>query len=143
MSRATTFGIVTILAVGIVGVSAYAWVRGDVGPVALREHCEVTVAETSVDLDLDQAANAATIAAVAGQRGLPARAVTIALATAMQESNLYNLASDVLPESAEYPHQGSGSDHDSVGQFQQQRGADVVGAVRRAERPAEDEARAI
>jgi hypothetical protein len=37
----------------------------------------------------------------------------------MQESNLYNLASDVLPESYDYPHQGSGADHDSVGLFQQ------------------------
>lgn len=43
----------------------------------------------------------------------------VALATAMQESNLYNLASDVLPESTQYPHQGSGADHDSVGLFQQ------------------------
>ncbi len=34
----------------------------------------------------EQAANAATIEAVASSRGLPDRAVTIALATAMQES---------------------------------------------------------
>ncbi|MET9858349.1 heavy metal transporter [Streptomyces smyrnaeus] len=51
-----------------------------------------------------QAANAATIAAVASQRGLPERAVTIALATAMQESQLRNI--------------GHG-DRDSVGLFQQ------------------------
>ncbi|MFE9390178.1 heavy metal transporter [Streptomyces sp. NPDC006784] len=51
-----------------------------------------------------QAQNAATIAAVAARRGLPERAVTIALATAMQESQLRNI--------------GHG-DRDSVGLFQQ------------------------
>ncbi|MFI7244231.1 heavy metal transporter [Streptomyces qinglanensis] len=51
-----------------------------------------------------QAQNAATIAAVAARRGLPERAVTIALATAMQESQLRNIAH---------------GDRDSVGLFQQ------------------------
>ena len=51
-----------------------------------------------------QAANAATIGAVASARGLPERAVTIALATAMQESALRNI---------DY------GDRDSVGLFQQ------------------------
>jgi hypothetical protein len=37
----------------------------------------------------------------------------------MQESTLRNLASDALPESLRYPNQGVGSDHDSVGLFQQ------------------------
>ena len=39
----------------------------------------------------DQAANAALITAVAVRRGLPARAASIALATAMQESKLRNI----------------------------------------------------
>ncbi len=52
----------------------------------------------------EQAANAATIEAVASSRGLPERAVTIALATAMQESGLRNI--------------GHG-DRDSLGLFQQ------------------------
>lgn len=56
------------------------------------------------ELEPRQAANAATITAVASQRGLPERAVTIALATAMQESGLRNI--------------GHG-DRDSVGLFQQ------------------------
>jgi hypothetical protein len=51
-----------------------------------------------------QAANAATIAGVARRDGLPDHAVTIALATALQESKLENL---------------SGGDRDSVGLFQQ------------------------
>ncbi|MGX1756678.1 heavy metal transporter [Streptomyces lydicus] len=56
------------------------------------------------ELSPEQAANAATIAAVASSRGLPERAVTIALATAMQESGLRNI---------EF------GDRDSVGLFQQ------------------------
>jgi hypothetical protein len=52
----------------------------------------------------DQAANAATITAVAVRRGLPDRAVVVALATALQESKLENLP---------------GGDRDSVGLFQQ------------------------
>ena len=42
-------------------------------------------------LTTEQAENAALIAAIAVQRGMPARAATIALATAYQESKLYNL----------------------------------------------------
>lgn len=52
----------------------------------------------------EQAANAATIEAVASSRGLPDRAVTIALATAMQESALHNIRH---------------GDRDSIGLFQQ------------------------
>ncbi len=51
--------------------------------------------------------------------GLPKRAYVLAVACAMQESALRNLASNVLPESYNYPHEGSGTDHDSVGLFQQ------------------------
>ncbi|QDY91782.1 hypothetical protein E7Y32_10130 [Arthrobacter sp. UKPF54-2] len=43
------------------------------------------------DLATDQAANAALIGATAVQRGLPARAASIALATSMQESKLRNI----------------------------------------------------
>ncbi|MGW5557837.1 hypothetical protein ACWER9_11495 [Micromonospora sp. NPDC003944] len=70
-------------------------------------------------LDQAQMDNAKIIVDVGLEMKMPRRALVVALATAMQESNLYNLASDVLPESAEYPNQGSGSDHDSVGLFQQ------------------------
>ncbi|WP_327031348.1 hypothetical protein [Micromonospora ureilytica] len=70
-------------------------------------------------LDQAQMDNAKIIVDVGVEMKMPRRALVVALSTAMQESNLYNLASDVLPESAEYPNQGSGSDHDSVGLFQQ------------------------
>lgn len=56
------------------------------------------------ELSPEQASNAATIAAVGISKGLPDRAVTIALATAMQESALRNL---------------DHGDRDSLGLFQQ------------------------
>jgi len=70
-------------------------------------------------LDETQMQNAKKIVETAKQMGLGERAQTIAVATAMQESNLHNLASTKLPESYEYTDEGEGSDHDSVGLFQQ------------------------
>ena len=75
---------------------------GQEGPAPLVSQC--TVPGTDVSLSTDQTANAATIAAVARSRGLPARATVIALATALQESKLRNL---------------DGGDRDSLGLFQQ------------------------
>jgi hypothetical protein len=59
---------------------------------------------TAMLLDLEQAQNAATIAAVGKRMGMPDHAVTVALVTALQESKLHNLAY---------------GDRDSVGLFQQ------------------------
>ncbi|MET8092715.1 peptidase M23 [Micromonospora sp. NPDC005220] len=70
-------------------------------------------------LDEDQMENAEAIVRTGREMGVPRRGLVIAVATAMQESNLYNVASGVLPESQDYPHQGVGWDHDSVGLFQQ------------------------
>lgn len=67
--------------------------------------CTVTLADgTAVVLDDDQAANAALLSGMALRRELPARAATIAIATALQESKLRNI---------DY------GDRDSVGLFQQ------------------------
>ncbi|NES15430.1 MULTISPECIES: peptidase M23 [Micromonospora] len=70
-------------------------------------------------LDQDQMDNAKKIVQAGREMGVPRRGLVIAVATAMQESNLYNYASGVLPESQNYPHQAIGWDHDSVGLFQQ------------------------
>ncbi|MGW1071314.1 hypothetical protein [Streptomyces sp. NPDC002537] len=72
------------------------------GPGAPR--CTVRANGESYSLSPEQAVNAATISAVGSARSLPERAVTIALATAMQESGLRNI------------HHG---DRDSLGLFQQ------------------------
>jgi hypothetical protein len=71
------------------------------------------------DLNQTQMNNALKIVQAGQALGLSRRAFVIAVATAMQESNLYNLASTRVAESYDYPHEGTGSDHDSVGLFQQ------------------------
>ena len=55
------------------------------------EGCTAKVGAQQADLAADQAANAALIVAVSVRRGLPPRAASIALATAMQESKLRNI----------------------------------------------------
>lgn len=79
--------------------------------------------------------NAKIIVDVGRQLHVPKRGLIVAVATAMQESNLYNYASGVLPESQNYPHQAIGWDHDSVGLFQQ-RPSSGWGTVRDLMRPA-------
>jgi hypothetical protein len=74
--------------------------------------CELRAAEGTEELTPEQAANAATIAGVALQRGLDPHAVTIALATAIQESKLRNLTyghADSLGLFQQRPSQGWGS----------------------------------
>ncbi|MET8361267.1 peptidase M23 [Micromonospora sp. NPDC005171] len=85
-------------------------------------------------LDQAQMNNAKMIVRAGEEMDVPRRALVIAVATAMQESNLYNYASGVLPESQNYPHQAIGWDHDSVGLFQQ-RPSTGWGAVRDLMKP--------
>jgi len=68
------------------------------------DECTVEVDGHRVRLTVEQAENAALIAAIAVRRGMPARAASIALATAYQESDLVNLEV---------------GDRDSLGLFQQ------------------------
>lgn len=81
-----------------------------------------------------QMENARIIVEVGLELGIPRYGLIIAVATAMQESNLLNLASGAVPESRQYPHQGIGWDHDSVGLFQQ-RSSTGWGPVRDLMRP--------
>ena len=59
--------------------------------VLRTERCTATAGSESYDLSPEQAGNAALIAGVAVARGLPARAASIAIATAVQESRLENI----------------------------------------------------
>jgi hypothetical protein len=63
--------------------------------------------------------HAKTIVAVGQRLKMPKRAYVIAVATAMQETNLLNLANPALPASLYIKNDGVGYDHDSVGMFQQ------------------------
>jgi hypothetical protein len=91
-----------LVALVVLGVVALVRAIGDPDPVELTGSC--TVAGTDLTLTAEQAASAATIAAVGRARGLPERAVVIALATAQQESTMRNL---------------DHGDRDSLGLFQQ------------------------
>ena len=51
--------------------------------------------------------------------GLPRDALVIAIMMSLQESSLRMLANTNVPESSNFPHDGVGSDHDSVGSAQQ------------------------
>ncbi|WP_406040004.1 M23 family metallopeptidase [Micromonospora sp. NBC_00898] len=69
-----------------------------------------------------QLRNAAVIIKVGQDMKVPARGWVIAVATAMQESTLRNLANTAEPASLALPNEGVGSDHDSLGLFQQRPG---------------------
>ena len=105
-SRTARRGLLVLLAIGVLVAGAAFGVRQLLSrvelPTARSASCDV--ANSPYTLSTEQAANAATITAVAGRRDLPPRAVTIALATALQESKLINV---------EY------GDRDSLGLFQQ------------------------
>lgn len=53
------------------------------------------------------------------RRGITERGIEIALATALVESNMRMYANSSVPESLNLPHDAVGSDHDSLGLFQQ------------------------
>ncbi len=94
----------------VVAVVGLAWDTDSQGVPAVSGRC--TIAGSALTLTTEQAANAATIAAVARSRGLPARAIVIALATAQQESRIRNLAygdRDSLGLFQQRPSQGWGS----------------------------------
>jgi hypothetical protein len=96
-----------IASVGVVVViSGVVWyaVRSGLGPLPDPDSCTATVDDYTVGMTTEQAENASIVAAVAERRGLPARAISIAMATAYQESKLVNL---------------DGGDRDSLGLFQQ------------------------
>lgn len=93
---------VVLLVVAAGGVVALLRRAAPAAPVA--ERCVARLDGTDWRLSPDQAQNAALAAAVATRRGMPARAVTIGIATALQESRLVNI---------DY------GDRDSVGLFQQ------------------------
>ena len=93
-----------VVAVVAAGIVAWRLIGDTVAPFLEADDCEATVQGRTVVLAPEQAENAALIAAISVERGMPARAATIALATAYQESKLYNV---------EF------GDRDSLGLFQQ------------------------
>ena len=73
----------------------------------------------TTNFNQDQLNNAAAIIAAGNAAGVGAQGQKIALMTALQESTLRNLANPGVAGSMDLAHEGTGSDHDSVGLFQQ------------------------
>ncbi|MFJ7956544.1 hypothetical protein ACIQ62_09660 [Streptomyces sp. NPDC096319] len=87
----------------LLGLAAYVAFHQMTGSTG-TPRCTVGSGDNRYEFTPEQASNAATISAVGTTRGLPERAVTIALATALQESALRNIEH---------------GDRDSLGLFQQ------------------------
>jgi hypothetical protein len=108
----------TVLLALLLTVGVYIALRHSV-PVLEPSSCAAASTDQPISLNPGQAGIAATIAGVAQHRQMPTRAVTIAYATALQESKLTNL---------------KGGDLDSVGIFQQ-RPSQGWGPAKRIEDP--------
>ena len=104
MGRRGLAALVVLAVLIVAGYAGWRAIEDHVAPFLTSEECIGDVDGLEVTLTLEQAENAALITAISIQRGMPARAATIALATAYQESKLYNIES---------------GDRDSLGLFQQ------------------------
>ncbi|MEU5525438.1 hypothetical protein ABZ744_00680 [Micromonospora chersina] len=120
----------TMLRKSVLGIAGLAFTGGvfagpiaahaDAGPVQGTKPVAVAVqgdkliphgvqgAQSKIDLNDEQLANAKAIIAATKKAGLPERAAVISIATSLQESKLENLG-----------HLGDKNDHDSLGLFQQ------------------------
>ncbi|MDN5715768.1 MAG: hypothetical protein L0G89_00895 [Janibacter sp.] len=97
----TVVAVLCVLAL-VLGVGIW-YARDRIG-LFLGEECRATALDQSVSFRPDQMHHASTIVLIAVKRGMPARAGSIGIATAIQESKLLNL---------------SYGDRDSLGLFQQ------------------------
>ncbi|MFE9954184.1 hypothetical protein [Micromonospora sp. NPDC005299] len=108
----------TMLRKSVLGIAGLAFTGGIfAGPVAAHAEpvnstkpvaVSVQGAQSKIDLNDEQTANAKAIIAATKKAGLPERAAVISIATSLQESKLENLG-----------HLGDANDHDSLGLFQQ------------------------
>lgn len=73
----------------------------------------------TVPVEASQTAYVRTIIGVGKARGASPKGWIVALAVALQESGLRNLSNPAYPQSLSMTKDGSGSDHDSLGLFQQ------------------------
>ncbi|MEH0472664.1 heavy metal transporter [Streptomyces sp. B21-097] len=101
--RLLRFGAACVVLSAVAGYAVVQYVSGGTGDPGCRV-VSGGAGGATYEFTPEQAVNAATIAAVGTDRAMPERAVAIALATAIQESGLRNLAH---------------GDRDSLGLFQQ------------------------
>ncbi|WP_409048466.1 M23 family metallopeptidase [Microbacterium sp. HA-8] len=113
-----------LLAIGVLMNPAAANCAVPAGSVTVEnvpDSLTVTTADgTTFTLNKTQLTHAATIITIGGGiEGVGRPGVTIALMAALTESTLRMLANTgTYPESGDYPNDGNGSDHDSLGLFQ-------------------------
>ena len=102
LRRILAISLVVLVTAGLVALGVRALLNRVSLPFAQQSRCDLP--GTTYSLSTEQAANAATVTAVAITRKLPQRAAVVALATALQESKLVNVEH---------------GDRDSLGLFQQ------------------------
>ncbi len=136
LGRGVTAGVVVLVGVMFVPVLLMIIVMSGAGSEESGSGCGDTVTAASGAVSRDQLTepqlrNAATIVAVGTQMRVPQQGIVVALAAAHQESGFLNYANDgrggdLRPDQAgiassqELPHEAVGSDHGSLGVFQQQ-----------------------
>jgi len=101
--------VVLLLAVIIGGSSA----------LQAQASCALTSGGGTVPIEAGQTAYVRTIIGVGKARAVAQKGWIVALSVALQESGLRNLSNLTYPESLSMTKDGSGSDHDSLGLFQQ------------------------
>jgi len=109
--RIGTMVVAGVGALVLIAAGTLAYLTG-AGPLPDPSGCTAVVKSREVELTTEQAENAALIVALSVRRGMPARAASIALATAYQESKIYNIDygdSDSLGLFQQRPSQGWGT----------------------------------
>ena len=122
---AAVLGVATLISPAAAGSGGCLWDDAAAGSVGVsgpvpEGMSAVNANGETVTLNQQQLTRAATIIAVGKSGNIPARGQLIAVMTALTESSLRVLSNvGAYPGSGEIPNDGDGSDHDSVGLFQQ------------------------
>ncbi len=104
----------------LAGVLLFVVIVGGSSALQAQASCALTTgAGGTVPVEAGQTAYVRTIIGVGKARNASAKGWIVALAVALQESGLRNLSNPTYPQSLSMTRDGSGTDHDSLGLFQQ------------------------
>ena len=122
---AAVLGVATLISPAAAGSGSCFWEAATTGSVGVSGPVPTGLSAVNangetVNLTTQQLTRAAAIIAVGKSENVPARGQLIAIMTALTESSLRVLSNtSAYPESDQLPNDGNGSDHDSLGLFQQ------------------------
>ena len=122
---AAVVGVATLISPAAAGSGTCMWDDPSAGSLGVAGSVPATLSAVNtngetVTLNKQQLTRAATIIATGKSQNIPARGQLIALMTALTESSFRVLSNTgAYPDSADIPNDGDGSDHDSLGLFQQ------------------------